>query len=162
MGNPICLRSVLRALLPGVFMLCGMAGARTLERFNVSAGAGGHAGSVNPFALLPEIRRIFDGTVVLAGCIADGRGIAAARMLGADLACIDTRFMATVESLGPPGKDTIPDADATDAIHTDRVSGVDEVLPARELCRRLANEYADAVRSFTDRTTFATERLRPT
>jgi nitronate monooxygenase len=68
----------------------------------VCAGAGGHGGRVSPFALLPEIRRFFSGTILLAGAISDGRAIAAARLLGADLAYLGTRFLATRESLAPP------------------------------------------------------------
>ncbi|MEK9661404.1 MAG: nitronate monooxygenase, partial [Alphaproteobacteria bacterium] len=50
----------------------------------VCAGAGGHAGLMSPFALLPEVAEFFDGTIILSGCISDGRSIAAARTLGAD------------------------------------------------------------------------------
>src|SRR5690606_25264676 len=59
----------------------------------VAAGAGGHAGTANPFALLQEIRTFFDKTVVLAGCISTGRDIAAAQMMGADLVYMGTRFI---------------------------------------------------------------------
>ncbi|MGO4842369.1 NAD(P)H-dependent flavin oxidoreductase, partial [Rhizobiaceae sp. 2RAB30] len=65
----------------------------------VSFGAGGHAGLISPFAALHEIRRIFDGTLLLGGAMSTGAQIAAARMMGADLAYVGTRFMATRESL---------------------------------------------------------------
>src|SRR5689334_967437 len=62
----------------------------------VCAGAGGHAGTLSPFALLGEVRRFYDGTVILSGAIANGRAILAAQAIGADLAYIGTRFIATV------------------------------------------------------------------
>ncbi len=64
----------------------------------VCAGAGGHAGTLSPFALLAEVRRFFDGPIILSGAIANGRAIAAAQMLGADLAYMGTRFIATREA----------------------------------------------------------------
>jgi nitronate monooxygenase len=62
------------------------------------AGAGGHTGWINPFAFLPAVREKFDGSIILAGAISDGRGINAAQALGADMAYIGTRFIATRES----------------------------------------------------------------
>jgi nitronate monooxygenase len=59
----------------------------------VSAGAGGHAGTINPFALLTEVRQVFEGTILLGGCINTGAQIAAARLMGADLAYLGTRFI---------------------------------------------------------------------
>jgi len=67
----------------------------------VCAGAGGHAGALSPFALVPEIRRFFHKTIVLSGAISNGAQIAAARLVGADLAYLGTRFIATRESLAP-------------------------------------------------------------
>ena len=91
----------------------------------VCAGAGGHAGAMSPFALLPEVRKFFDGTILLAGCISDGRSIAAARMLGADLAYLGTRFIATAESRAPDGfKAMIRDSAAKDIIYTPSISGI--------------------------------------
>lgn len=66
----------------------------------LSAGAGGHTGRYNPFALVAELRRIWSGPLVLSGCIADGRAILAAQVMGADLAYMGTRFLAARESLG--------------------------------------------------------------
>lgn len=63
----------------------------------VAAGAGGHAGTWSPFALVAEIRQFFDKTLLLAGCINHGHEILAAQMLGADLAYLGTRFIATRE-----------------------------------------------------------------
>ncbi len=91
----------------------------------VCAGAGGHAGAMSPFALLPEVRKFFDGTILLAGCISDGRSIAAARMLGADLAYLGTRFIATAESHAPDAfKAMIRDSAAKDIIYTPSISGI--------------------------------------
>ncbi|MDA9391560.1 2-nitropropane dioxygenase [Bradyrhizobium sp. CCBAU 45394] len=65
----------------------------------LTAGAGGHTGWANPFAFVRSVRAIFDGPIVLAGGITDGISLAAARMLGCDLACMGTRFIATWESM---------------------------------------------------------------
>ena len=64
----------------------------------VCAGAGGHAGTLSPFALVKEIRREFDGTLILSGCMSNGGDILAAQAIGADLAYIGTRFIATEEA----------------------------------------------------------------
>ena len=91
----------------------------------VCAGAGGHAGLLNPFAFVAEIRQFFSKLVILSGAIGDGRQIAAARMLGADLAYLGTRFIATRESLAPAAfKQMILDSSAKDIIYTSAVSGV--------------------------------------
>lgn len=62
------------------------------------AGAGGHTGWINPFAFVPAVREKFDGSIILAGSISNGRGIHAAQALGADMVYIGTRFIATRES----------------------------------------------------------------
>lgn len=67
----------------------------------VSAGAGGHTGTLTPFAFIPAVREFFDGLIVMAGGVSDGRGIAAARALGADLVYAGTRFIASAESAAP-------------------------------------------------------------
>ena len=91
----------------------------------VSFGAGGHAGLISPFAALQEIRRIFPGTLLLGGAISTGAQIAAARLMGADLAYVGTRFMATKESLAVPRqKQMLVDAQSTDIIYTPAISGV--------------------------------------
>lgn len=64
----------------------------------VCAGAGGHAGTLSPFALVPELRKFWDGPIALSGSIANGRSILAAQALGADLAYMGTRFIATKEA----------------------------------------------------------------
>ncbi len=91
----------------------------------VAAGAGGHAGALSPFALVAEIRDFFDKTVVLSGAITNGSQIAAAQLMGADLAYLGTRFISTRESLAPAGfKEMILAASAKDIIYTDAISGV--------------------------------------
>ncbi len=91
----------------------------------VAAGAGGHAGTLSPFSFVNEIKQFFDKTVVLAGCISTGRDIAAARMLGADLAYIGTRMLATQEcQVQQSYKDLIVDVSAADIVYTPAISGV--------------------------------------
>ncbi|MBB4374392.1 nitronate monooxygenase [Bradyrhizobium sp. cir1] len=65
----------------------------------LAAGAGGHTGWANPFAFVRSVRNIFDGPIIIAGGITDGISLAAARVLGCDLACMGTRFIATWESM---------------------------------------------------------------
>ena len=64
----------------------------------MAAGAGGHAGTTSPFALIQEIREWFDGPLALSGSIANGRSILAARAMGADFAYIGSAFIATEEA----------------------------------------------------------------
>lgn len=156
----------------------------------VCAGAGGHGGALSPFALVPEIRAFFSGTVLLSGAISRGADIVAARALGADMAYIGTRFLATRESLvSDEQKQMMVASAAADILHTPSISGVpanfmrqslvragldpnhlpehgrldmdnearawktvwsagqgvgaiEAILPAAELCDRLADEYA--------------------
>ncbi|WP_313712869.1 nitronate monooxygenase family protein [Pseudomonas sp.] len=91
----------------------------------VAAGAGGHAGTWSPFALVAEIRQFFDKTLLLAGCINHGHEVLAAQLLGADLAYMGTRFIATQESHAQGDyKQMLLDAQAADIIHTPAVSGI--------------------------------------
>lgn len=91
----------------------------------VSAGAGGHAGQLSPFAFLAELRQIFQGTLLLSGAMSTGAHVAAARLMGADLAYLGTRFIATQESMGPPDyKAMLLEAKARDVIYTPAISGV--------------------------------------
>jgi len=91
----------------------------------VSAGAGGHGGTMSPLALTAEIRKFFDGCLLLAGCISNGGHIAAARAMGADLAYAGTRFIATQEARAQDGyKDMIVESAAADIIYTPNISGV--------------------------------------
>ena len=91
----------------------------------VSAGAGGHAGTWSPFALVSEIASFFSGTIVLSGAMSNGRQIAAGRMMGADLAYLGTRFIATREAMVAEAyKEMIVEARAADIVYTPNISGV--------------------------------------
>jgi nitronate monooxygenase len=91
----------------------------------VATGAGGHAGTVNPFALISEIRSVFDGTLVLAGCLNTGRDIAAAQVMGADMAYMGTRFINTQESCAVDEyKTMIAESEASDIVYTKEISGI--------------------------------------
>ena len=91
----------------------------------VAAGAGGHAGRWSPFALVHEIRRWFDGPLVLSGAIATGGAILAAQAMGADLAYIGSPFIATPEANSPAAyKQAIVEASAADIVNTDLFTGV--------------------------------------
>jgi nitronate monooxygenase len=91
----------------------------------VCGGAGGHAGLMNPFALLPQVRAFFDGVLILAGAISDGRAIRAAEVLGADLVYMGTRFVATAEANASECyKNMLIESEASDLIYTDVFSGI--------------------------------------
>lgn len=91
----------------------------------VAAGAGGHAGTLSPFALIPEIRSFFDGTIVLSGAMSTGDQIAAARVMGADMAYLGTRFLATREaSITEEQKRMTVEARSADIFYTPAISGV--------------------------------------
>lgn len=108
----------------------------------VSAGAGGHAGTINPFALMATVRPWFDGIIALAGSITTGADVLAARALGADLAYLGTRFIATAESSAPEGyTQQILEAGAGDIVYTPAVSSI----PANFLAASLAAAGVDPV-----------------
>ena len=91
----------------------------------VSAGAGGHGGSLNPMSLVAEVKEIFKKTILLSGCISTGKDVATALQMGADLAYMGTRFINTDESLAPEEyKKMIVDAGANDVVYTAAISGV--------------------------------------
>ncbi len=91
----------------------------------VCGGAGGHAGTLNPFALVNELRRIHAGPLVLSGAITNGSAILAAEAMGCDLAYLGTRFIATQESLAVEGyKKMIVDSNSGDVVYTPLFSGV--------------------------------------
>ena len=91
----------------------------------VCGGAGGHAGSLNPFALVNELRRIHKGPLVLSGAITNGSGILAAEAMGCELAYLGTRFIATKESLAVDRyKQMIVESDSGDIVYTPLFSGV--------------------------------------
>ena len=100
----------------------------------VAAGAGGHTGRASPFALVNEIRQVFDGTLLLSGAMATGVDIAAAQMMGADLAYLGTRFIGTRECRAQDGyKEMIVESSLSDIVETDRVSGVNASFLAPSL-----------------------------
>jgi nitronate monooxygenase len=91
----------------------------------VCAGAGGHAGTYSPFALVREVRKFYEGTIILSGAISSGASILAAQAMGADLAYIGTRFIATTEANAVPGyKQMLVEAAAKDIVYTNFFSGV--------------------------------------
>ena len=91
----------------------------------VGAGGGGHSGVITPLALIPKIRAMFSGTIVLAGAVSSGAAIRAAEILGADLAYLGTRFIATRESGADPAyKQMLIDEDIVGVVHTAAISGV--------------------------------------
>lgn len=91
----------------------------------VAAGAGGHAGTISPFALVQEIRSWWDGPLVLSGCIATGRAVLAAQIMGADLAYVGSASIATREANAPDAyKQMIVESNASDIIYTSFFSGV--------------------------------------
>ena len=90
----------------------------------VATGAGGHAGTQSAFSLVREIREFWSGMLVLGGSISDGYAVRAAEVLGADLAYMGTRFIATRESIAQEAyKQMLVDAAASDIVYTDAVSG---------------------------------------
>jgi nitronate monooxygenase len=92
----------------------------------VCAGAGGHAGALSPFALVREVKEWFDGTVLLSGSIGDGHCIASALAMGADLAYIGSRFIATEEANADQGyKDMLVESVADDIVYSSLFTGVD-------------------------------------
>jgi len=90
----------------------------------VSAGAGGHTGSIAGFAFVPAVREFFDGIIILAGAIGDGRAIRAAEVLGADLVYVGTTFIAAEESLASDDyKNMLIDSQFTDLILSNSFTG---------------------------------------
>jgi nitronate monooxygenase len=91
----------------------------------LAAGAGGHTGWINPFAFVRSVREFYDGPVMLAGAIADGTGIYAARVLGATLAFMGTRFISADESDAQiASKEMVVRSEADDIVLTSAVSGL--------------------------------------
>ena len=91
----------------------------------VCAGAGGHAGTTSPFALVKEVREEFDGTIILSGSMSQGNDALAAQAIGADLAYIGTRFIATEEANAPSGyKEMIVASKSADIVYSSLFTGV--------------------------------------
>ncbi|OOG68265.1 2-nitropropane dioxygenase [Sinorhizobium sp. A49] len=91
----------------------------------VAAGAGGHAGTLSPFALVQEIRSWFDGPLLLSGAIANGGAILAAQAMGADMAYIGSPFIATEEARASDAyKQMIVDSNAADIVYSNYFTGI--------------------------------------
>jgi nitronate monooxygenase len=91
----------------------------------VATGAGGHAGTISPFALVQEIRAWFQGPLALSGAIATGGAVLAAQAMGADLAYVGSAFIATAEANADATyKQAIVDGEAADIVYTDVITGV--------------------------------------
>ncbi len=91
----------------------------------IGGGGGGHAGTCNPFTFVSQLRAQFDGTIVLAGALGNGQHIRAAQVLGADMAYMGTRFIATAEANAKPSyKQMILAAESSDIIYTNKVTGM--------------------------------------
>ena len=91
----------------------------------VCAGAGGHAGTQSPFSLVHEVRKFWDGPIALSGAIATGRAVLAAEAMGADLAYVGTRFIATTEARAQDRyKQMIVESSAADIVYTPFFTGV--------------------------------------
>jgi nitronate monooxygenase len=135
-GSPECIVPSLREI--GCLVLADVATLRHAHRaveagadglVLLTAGAGGQTGWVNPFAFVRAVRRWYDGLVVLAGGITDGVALAAARTLGADLAYLGTRFIATRESRADFAyKQMIVDSSLDDVILTRAFTGLDSSM----------------------------------
>ena len=132
----------------------------------VCAGAGGHAGTLSPFALVSEIRKFWDGPIALSGAIANGAAILAAQAMGADFAYIGTRFIASSEANAVAAyKDTLVAATAKDVVYTPYFTGedgrnakawpviwgthqgvasIDAIPPAPDIVAQLRSEYQAA------------------
>jgi nitronate monooxygenase len=91
----------------------------------IGAGGGGHSGTVSHLALIRKVRSIYDGVIVMGGAVSDGATIRAAELLGADLAYMGTRFIATQESMAPDAyKAMLVGQHSSDLIYTDGIAGV--------------------------------------
>jgi nitronate monooxygenase len=132
-GSPAPVVEGLRAA--GCRVWCDVASLRHADRAAalgvdglvlLTAGAGGQTGQANPFAFVRAVRERFDGTVVLAGGVADGRSLWAARVLGCDLAYMGTRFIATDESLAPLAyKRMVAESELDDVVLTTAFTGLE-------------------------------------
>jgi nitronate monooxygenase len=106
----------------------------------VTAGAGGHAGTANPFALIAEIRRFYTGPIALSGALSNGAQVAAALAAGADFAYMGTRFIATQESRAMAGyREMIHASSIGDIVYTPAISGI----PANFMAGSLRNAGLD-------------------
>lgn len=103
----------------------------------IGAGGGGHSGNISHLTFIPQVRAIFDGVIVAAGAIAHGSAIRAVEILGADLAYIGTRFIATKESLAPDEyKQLLLSQTSADLVYTSAVNGVPAMWMLESMRRR--------------------------
>ena len=106
----------------------------------IGSGGGGHSGQISHLAFIPRVRAMFDGTIIMAGCVGTGAAIRAAEILGADLAYLGTRFIATEESnAAPEYKAMLVSESARDLVFTPKVAGT----PANWLKASLARVGVD-------------------
>src|SRR5690606_22355821 len=106
----------------------------------IGAGGGGHSGTISHLALIPRVRQMFDGVITMAGAVSTGAASRAAEILGADLAFLGTRFLATTESMAHPlQKQWVVEGSARDLVYTPKVNGV----PANWMRRSLAHVGID-------------------
>lgn len=106
----------------------------------IGAGGGGHAGTISHLAFIPQVREMFDGTIVMAGAVSNGAAVRAAEVLGADLAYMGTRFIATKEASAPDAyKSMLVDSEINDVLYTRGVNG----LPASWLKKSLRSAGLD-------------------
>lgn len=100
----------------------------------VAAGAGGHAGTLNPMPFIQEVRSFFDKTILLSGAMSNGHDVASAMQMGADLAYLGTRFINTTEAhVDKAYQDMISDSGTTDIVYTAAVSGVNANFMSKSL-----------------------------
>ncbi|MFT5196032.1 MAG: nitronate monooxygenase [Cellvibrionaceae bacterium] len=100
----------------------------------VAAGAGGHAGLLNPMPFIAEMRSFFKGTILLSGCMSSGRDVASAMQMGADFAYMGTRFINVLESRAEDDyRQMIIESKTADIVHTAAVSGVPANFMAKSL-----------------------------
>lgn len=106
----------------------------------VCSGAGGHGGTLNPFAFLAAVKEFWNGMIILAGSISNGKDVLAARVLGADFVYMGTRFIATKESVASEAyKEMVVNSTVEDILYTDAFSGIH----ANYLIPSLKNEGID-------------------
>jgi nitronate monooxygenase len=113
----------------------------------VCAGAGGHTGTLTPLAFVPTVRRFWDGPLLVAGGVADGRAVLACRALGADAAYVGTRFVAATESLAGQGyRRMLTGAGVSDLVTSSAVTGA-PVSWLRDSLRAAGHRVEDVARS---------------
>jgi nitronate monooxygenase len=127
----------------------------------VCAGAGGHAGTLSPFALVQEVRKFWDGPIALSGAITTGRAVLAAEAMGADFAYIGTRFIATHEARADERyKHMILGSEAADILYTPYFTGVHGNYLKKSVVASGLNPEELPVRD-KDAMTFGSNRVKP-